>query len=190
MAKPVAPRGSARDRVIDAALQLFADHGLRGTSLQMIAAKLGVSKAAVYYQFHSKDDIALAVVRPVFDDIARLVTIAEAVSAPEARREVALCGMIELAVRHRRTTAVFQGDPAIGELVSSHADLDAIIERLRALLLGPDPDKTTRIVMSMLSAGIYGAAMDPEMSDFTDAELQHTLLECAQQLVRGFAPAR
>lgn len=68
----------ARARVIDAALALFADHGVNGTSLQMIADHLGVSKASVYYQFHSKDDIVLAVIRPVFADLDQLATAIEA----------------------------------------------------------------------------------------------------------------
>lgn len=54
MAKPVATRGFARERVLDAALDLFAAHGVSGTSLQMIADRPGVTKAAVYYQFHSR----------------------------------------------------------------------------------------------------------------------------------------
>ncbi|NUR16364.1 MAG: helix-turn-helix transcriptional regulator, partial [Dermatophilaceae bacterium] len=60
MARPQSPRGQGRRRVIDAAVELFAEHGVSGTSLQMIADHLGVTKAAVYYQFHAKEDIVLA----------------------------------------------------------------------------------------------------------------------------------
>ncbi|MED5811503.1 TetR/AcrR family transcriptional regulator [Mycolicibacterium sp. 050232] len=187
MAKAVAPRGFARERVLEAALSLFAEHGVNGTSLQMIADRLGVSKAAVYYQFHSKDEIALAVIQPVFDDMMRLVRIAEAMSTPEARREAAVSGMVEMAVRHRRVTAVFHGDPVIDGLVQSRAELQDTIERLTGILLGPDPDAASRICMSVLAAGIYGSATDPELNDITDEELHRVLLDCAQRLLR--APA-
>ncbi len=83
-ANQVAQRGFARERVLDAALNLFAERGVNGTSLQMIADHLGVSKAAIYYQFHTKDDIVLSVVRPVFDDMDRLVRIAETISSPDS----------------------------------------------------------------------------------------------------------
>ena len=53
----------AQRRTIDVALELFADHGVGGTSLQMIADALGVTKAAVYHQFRTKDEIVLAVPR-------------------------------------------------------------------------------------------------------------------------------
>ncbi|BBX89744.1 TetR/AcrR family transcriptional regulator [Mycolicibacterium boenickei] len=183
MAKAVAPRGFARERVLEAALSLFAEHGVNGTSLQMIADRLGVSKAAVYYQFHSKDEIALAVIQPVFDDMMRLVRIAEAMSTPEARREAAVSGMVEMAVRHRRVTAVFHGDPVIDGLVQSRAELQDTIERLTGILLGPDPDAASRICMSVLAAGIYGSATDPALNDVTDEELHRVLLECAQRLL-------
>ncbi|ODR16436.1 TetR/AcrR family transcriptional regulator [Mycolicibacterium porcinum] len=183
MAKAVAPRGFARERVLEAALSLFAEHGVNGTSLQMIADRLGVSKAAVYYQFHSKDEIALAVIQPVFDDMMRLVRIAEAMSTPEARREAAVSGMVEMAVRHRRVTAVFHGDPVIDALVHDRAELQDTIERLTLILLGPDPDAASRICMSVLAAGIYGSATDPAINDVTDEELQRVLLDCAQRLL-------
>lgn len=184
MAKAVSPRGFARERVLEAALGLFAEHGVNGTSLQMIADRLGVSKAAVYYQFHSKDDIALAVIQPVFEDIARLVRIAEAMSTPAARREAAVSGMVELAVQHRRVTAVFHGDPVIDQLIHSRADLQETVERLSTMLLGPDPDVADRIVISMLVAGVYGSATDPELNEVGDEDLRRVLLHCTQRLLR------
>ena len=189
MAKAVAPRGFARERVLEAALSLFAEHGVKGTSLQMIADRLGVSKAAVYYQFHSKDEIALAVIQPVFDDMVRLVRIAEAMSTPEARREAAVSGMVEMAVRHRRVTAVFHGDPVIDALVHDRAELQDTIERLTLILLGPEPDAAGRICMSVLAAGVYGSATDPALNDISDEELHRVLLDCAQRLLPAVAPA-
>jgi hypothetical protein len=44
------PNTPAQTRVIEAALALFAEHGISGTSLQMIADAIGVTKAAVYHQ--------------------------------------------------------------------------------------------------------------------------------------------
>ena len=52
-------RSAAQTRILVAALDLFAEHGVSGTSLQMIADALGVTKAAVYHQFKTKDEIAL-----------------------------------------------------------------------------------------------------------------------------------
>lgn len=185
LAKPVAARGFARERLLEAALALFAEHGVSGTSLQMIADRLGVSKAAVYYQFQSKDDIALAVVEPVFDDLVRLIRIAEVLPSPVARRETAVSGFIELAVRHRRLNAVFHGDPFIEHLVESRAEIKDVVDRFADLLLGPEPDDATRIVISLATAGVHGCCSDPRLSDVDDAELRQVLLGCCQRLLDG-----
>ncbi|BCI78457.1 TetR/AcrR family transcriptional regulator [Mycobacterium sp. SMC-18] len=183
MAKSVGPRGSARARVIEAALALFADHGVNGTSLQMIADHLGVSKASVYYQFHSKDDIVLAVIRPVFAELDQLATAIEAAESAAARQEAAITGFVELAVRHRRVTAVFYRDPAIDTLVKTHEECSAINQRLRKVLGMDSADTETRVTMSLVTSGVYGSAMDPDLQDIPDDELHRILLQSARRLL-------
>ena len=51
---------STRERILDVALDLFSDQGYDGTSLREIAERLGVTKAALYYHFASKEDILMA----------------------------------------------------------------------------------------------------------------------------------
>jgi AcrR family transcriptional regulator len=52
-----APRTDTRSRVQKVALELFAEQGYEKTSLREIAERLGVTKAALYYHFRSKEDI-------------------------------------------------------------------------------------------------------------------------------------
>ncbi|CAJ1505697.1 TetR/AcrR family transcriptional regulator [[Mycobacterium] kokjensenii] len=183
MTKAVAPRSFARDRVLEAAQALFAEHGVSGTSLQMIADRLGVNKSAVYYQFHSKDDIVAEVFRPAFEDITRVLAIAQAIESPEVRREATLSGMIELAVRHRRTTALVHTDPAVAVLIQAITEFRDAFHRLRAILAGPDPDPVARTTAAVLVSGIFGAAADPEAADIPNEELHRMLLECSRRLV-------
>jgi AcrR family transcriptional regulator len=51
---------STRDRILDAALNLFIEKGYDKTSLREIAEQLGFTKAALYYHFESKADILMA----------------------------------------------------------------------------------------------------------------------------------
>ena len=51
---------STRERILNVALDLFTEKGFDGASLREIAERLGVTKAAIYYHFASKDDILLA----------------------------------------------------------------------------------------------------------------------------------
>ena len=54
-----------RQEILDAALVLFADQGYDKTSLREIAEQVGVTKAALYYHFPSKEEILVALFEPV-----------------------------------------------------------------------------------------------------------------------------
>ncbi|MGH7012442.1 MAG: TetR family transcriptional regulator, partial [Caulobacteraceae bacterium] len=55
-------RARTRAALIEAALELIAEKGFRGATLEEIAARAGKSKGAVYSNFASKDELFLAVV--------------------------------------------------------------------------------------------------------------------------------
>lgn len=46
-----------KDKVLEAALELFIDHGYHGTSIKLIVEKSGVSTGSVYHHFFNKEDI-------------------------------------------------------------------------------------------------------------------------------------
>ena len=48
---------STKNRILDEALILFAEHGYKGTNLRDLAAQLGLSKSALYKHYTSKEDI-------------------------------------------------------------------------------------------------------------------------------------
>ena len=136
------PRTAAQTRILIAALNLFADHGVSGTSLQMIADALGVTKAAVYHQFKTKDEIIIAVTER---QLARLEDVLEDVledaEASEDRpkaRELLLNRVIELAVERRHMVGLMQSDPVIIRFLAEHKPFQAFLERLYAALIGDD----------------------------------------------------
>ena len=51
-----APRRDTRAQAQKVALELFAEQGYEKTSLREIAERLGVTKAALYYHFKSKEE--------------------------------------------------------------------------------------------------------------------------------------
>src|SRR5271165_4615471 len=58
-------RGSLDQVLIDAAMDLFASYGYRGTSLAKIARAAGVTKGALYWHFTDKEDFFIAVAEKV-----------------------------------------------------------------------------------------------------------------------------
>jgi AcrR family transcriptional regulator len=64
-------RGTAHQRLLDAAAAEVADHGYAGTSLQAIATRAGLSRGAVYWNFKSKPELFLALLDERIDEPVR-----------------------------------------------------------------------------------------------------------------------
>src|SRR5262249_52527977 len=87
--KKRAPRGPGRlsaeqtaelpNRLLDAALLLFTEHGYAQTTMEQIARKAGASTKTIYSRYSNKDEILQAVVRRSVDAIRR--PAAETISA-------------------------------------------------------------------------------------------------------------
>src|SRR6185369_14746767 len=112
---------AAQTRIIEAALVLFAEHGIGGTSLQMIADAIGVTKAAVYHQYNTKDEIILAVAQIVLARLEAAVTVAEVERSRSRARELLIAEMIDLAVERRRMAGILQRDPVMLRFLENHA---------------------------------------------------------------------
>ena len=76
--------GGTRERILAAALQLFAGQGYAGSSIRDIAEAVGVTKAALYYHFRSKEEILDALTEPIVAELEALVARAETRPAPPA----------------------------------------------------------------------------------------------------------
>ncbi|MFI6446312.1 TetR/AcrR family transcriptional regulator [Kitasatospora sp. NPDC050543] len=63
MSTTQSPRSDTRARILTVALELFSEQGYEQTSLREIADRLGVTKAALYYHFKTKDDIVHGIVQ-------------------------------------------------------------------------------------------------------------------------------
>src|SRR5689334_8474004 len=67
-----------RTRALDVARRLFTQHGYDRTSLREIAEALGVTKAALYYHFRSKEELLVTLVDPFLDGIDGLLARTQA----------------------------------------------------------------------------------------------------------------
>jgi AcrR family transcriptional regulator len=173
---------AAQARIVDAALALFAEHGISGTSLQMIADAIGVTKAAVYHQYSTKDEIVLAVAEVVLKGLEAAVTAAEAERSRSRAREVLVAGMIELAVERRRMAGVLQRDPVMLRFLEEHEPFRRVMERVNRVLMGGASDPRARVQAAMLASGIAGAVIHPLALDLDDETLRRQLLRQARKL--------
>jgi AcrR family transcriptional regulator len=59
-----------RRGLLDGAARAFAEHGLRGCTMQAIAGAAGVAKATLYNHFRTKDEVARALLAAELDRLA------------------------------------------------------------------------------------------------------------------------
>jgi AcrR family transcriptional regulator len=172
---------AAQTRTIEAALVLFAEHGVSGTSLQMIADAVGVTKAAIYHQYHTKDEIILAVAQVVLAGLEAALTAAEAERS--RAREVLVAGMIDLAVERRRMAGFLQRDPVMLRFLESHEPFRRVMARVNRLLMGGASHARARVQAATLAAAIAGAVIHPLVLDLDDESLRGELLKQARKLL-------
>jgi AcrR family transcriptional regulator len=176
-------RTAAQTRVMDAALKLIAGHGVSGTSLQMIADAMGVTKAAVYRQFKTKEEIVIAITEREMSTLEDAVEAAEAAGHGPRAREVLLDRMIDQAVDRRGIVSALQFDPVIIRLQAEYEPFQRFIERLYAALLGTEAGVEARLHAAMLSSAISVAVMHPLVADVDGDTLRAQLKDMTRRMV-------
>lgn len=169
-------------RVLDAALELFAEFGVSGTSLQMIATSVGITKAAIYHQFRTKEEIVIAVTER---ELSRLIPALERAEShqdvPQARDQL-LVEVIAMAVRDRRLVRTLQFDPVVVRLLAEHPPFQRFMDRLYRVLL-PDTGDDVLIEAAMLSGAISGGVMHPLVASVDDETLRRRITEVTRRLL-------
>lgn len=179
----------SRQRFIDVAVQLFTQHSFAGTSLQMIADELGVTKAAVYHHFHTREELLTAVVEPLVEELRTVVEEAEALRGRQARAERMLTGFVDIVVRHQGLTAVLSGDPGAIEMLRSHPELSGVIDRQVKLLADVEPGPGGMVKAAVVLAGT-ARAIGPELLDLDADTLRHHLTEAGRRALGLRTPRR
>ncbi|MCB1972271.1 MAG: TetR family transcriptional regulator C-terminal domain-containing protein [Geminicoccaceae bacterium] len=114
-----------RERILSAALEVFAKHGFRGATLDMIAGRAGMSKPNLLYYFRSKSQIYAAVLENTLDEWLEPLRGMTADGEPLDEIEAYLDRKLELA-RDRPeasrlfATEIIQGAPHIKGVLEGH----------------------------------------------------------------------
>ena len=186
--------GETRQRILDVALDLFVEQGYEKTSLREIAEGVGVTKAALYYHFQSKEDIVNTLHLPVHELMHSAMTrIGD--TAGTASWLAFLDWLIDQLAAHSRLFLMYQRNAqAIGELHrKDHGGPEVEPEQLFLERLG-DPalslDERVRMAGS-LALVVSGAAlaMQPGTPAPDPAELAATLRVAVRDLLRVGQPS-
>jgi AcrR family transcriptional regulator len=143
------PRGDTRARIVDIALELFAEHGYEKTSLREIADRLGVTKAALYYHFRTKEDILAGIVDSMSAPMEEAIAWGEQQAySPAVRDEIIRRFAEGMADRQRLLRFFHENQPTIRELSVGTRFKDRMIALTR-LMQGPDATFEDRVRSTM-----------------------------------------
>jgi AcrR family transcriptional regulator len=134
------PRNERRRRILDSALELFAQDGYRGASMSQLAAAADVTPPVLYRHFPSKRDLFLAVLQEQAVWLgAAIGDAADPASAPLEQRVLKTAGAVLACVRER---------PSAWRLLRSVQTGDAVVtqaySRLRRGAWAATTDTTAR----------------------------------------------
>jgi AcrR family transcriptional regulator len=147
--QPGAPRTDTRSRVQKVALELFAEQGYEKTSLREIAERLGVTKAALYYHFKSKEDIVHSFTDDYFADFDALLDWARDQPRTEQARQELLDRYVRLVLSGSEVFRFLEQNRAPVEAMEAGKERFARFrERLNEfvdVLTGPDAPLRDRV---------------------------------------------
>lgn len=152
---PTAPRktraGEAKaERILDAAVEVFASYGLHGARVEQIASAVGMSKTNLLYYFRSKEELYLAALRRVLEMWLDPLRELDAASDPHVALRAYIARKLALSRSHPTASRLFamevlQGAPHLkpvleGPLAALIAQKAGVIEQwIAAGKLAPVP---------------------------------------------------
>lgn len=113
------PPGSARERLLDAAVEAFGQNGFASTTTRDIASRAGMSPAAVYVHHASKEDLLFAVsLAGHVDALAALRSSDDPSASPRERAKAMIAAFTRWHAHHSQMARVVQHE--ISSLTPEH----------------------------------------------------------------------
>ncbi|HEX4705278.1 MAG TPA: helix-turn-helix domain-containing protein [Pseudonocardiaceae bacterium] len=178
-------RSGTRDKIQSVALELFAEQGYEKTSLREIAERLGVTKAALYYHFPTKDDIVASLFDDFLGEVDQIIDWAgDQVVDASIRKEIV----------HRYAAVLITGSGA-AMLQFVHGNQSAVrdlkhssrlfdrFRTLNRLLTDPNAALADQIKSNMALAMLHIGTFGPMEVAASTAERQAAALEVALELI-------
>jgi AcrR family transcriptional regulator len=163
-------------RIARLALARFRVGGFVGTSIADLAGALGVSKAAIYYHYRSKDALLHRLVDPLLDAIDACI---QDHHQPTRTARPLLAAYLAVLVAHREVVPLVATDVAVLNHPKIGPRLRAQNQRLRILLVAPDTSPSAMVRAEAALGAIWRPLIAEPQLDLTGAAHQQTLINAA-----------
>lgn len=163
-------RAESRSKILQCALERFAEHGYDRTTVASIAKAAGISQGLIYHYYDSKDDILRALFEESMTDVQASFDEAEASPSPEekiGRLIRAAFGVVKNNLHFWRLSYVLRMQPGVldslGHNVQSWAR--AITSKLTQYFReasAAQPELEAAILFALIDGVSQHYALDPE----------------------------
>ena len=176
------PNPEARQRIVEAAHNLFLQHGYHGVSVDDVAKTIGMKKANVFHYYPTKEDLAYAVICHAAEE-SKTKFFAECIGKKDPKR-------IVRALFDTRIRLMQSEDGASGSLIANFAqEVSGFNEKLREKIAASmqswideisgvfaeakaagkfrrdfQPERTARAVLSMLEGAVLLAKAEKNVA--------------------------
>jgi AcrR family transcriptional regulator len=181
--------GGTRQRIQAVALELFTEQGYEKTSLREIAERLGVTKAALYYHFKSKDEIVNSFVE---DRLRRMDELIEWA----ANRPATLATRRELVTRYADSMFAsempsvmrfFEQNQTVLKSLSAGMQMRERMMSLANELCRGDDSPAAQLRAALTLFAVHSSWFAVRAPDITEDERKKIALEVADELLARIA---
>lgn len=150
----------------------------------MIADAVGVTKAAVYHKFKTKEEIVVAVAEMEMAQLEDALESLEGQADGVGARKALLTEVVGMAIKRRRWVRALQYDPVMVRLLSQHPPLRDLIMRLYGILVDESNDTEARISAALFSGAIAGTVINPIIDGIDDDTLRTVLIQFIGRMLK------
>ena len=159
-----------RTRIQQVAIKLFTENGYEATSLREIAEHLGVTKAALYYHFKSKDEIIQSLVDDQAATIEKLIEWAQTQPRTNEMRREFLRRYAELLHEqdHHKLMRFFERNQSSMQQHKAGSQMRERMIQMQDLLTDKDAPLTSKIRSTLAIFALHSTWLtvrDPRVSE-------------------------
>ena len=177
---------STRSLIAQTALDLFQEHGYNATSLRMIADRMNVTKAALYYHYPAKEHLVIELTRPFLEGLSALLDQTEVAQDLSIRQDQMLEGYADVFLAHHRVVRFLAQDVGAQQHPDVGARARALVGALHGAIAGLDATEEDLVrARCALGAVESIAGLSPSAVGIA----RPIVLSCARAALRSAASA-
>ncbi|GGM81794.1 TetR/AcrR family transcriptional regulator [Dactylosporangium sucinum] len=176
-----------RAHIQQVALEMFIEEGYDKTSLREIAEKLGVTKAALYYHFPTKDDIVRSLIERRIAAVDELLEWAATQSRDERMRLEFLRRYAQLHERMPNENVIrfFERNQTLINTMAAGKQMREQMMRVFEFLVDPAEPLAQQLRRAMAVFTIHASTFILRERPGTERERREAALEVALELMSG-----